>query len=113
MLAVMRIRAVVITMLLLAACGGETKVEVAPVPDDAATTTTEQREGPQAYVDSGNFETGLHLGLIRKFDRTARTVTVDFATFAAYFDDEPAFATHFWFSLDDGEVSAIEEQYIP
>ena len=38
---------------------------------------------------------------------------VDFATFAAYFDGEQAFATHFWITLEDGKAVAVEEQFVP
>lgn len=72
---------IAVALFLLGACGSDDKQN-----DEAAVTTTTSTtaaplEGPQAYVDSGNYVTGLHMAKITKFDRTTRVVTYDVVQF--------------------------------
>lgn len=97
----MRLRSVAavvsVGLAFLGACGDDAESPSTPSTSAGATTSTVPSvttPGEQSYVDSGDYETGLHLVKITKFDRTARTVTYDAVQFltgdaarAAYEED--------------------------
>lgn len=67
---------------MLGACGNDAKKADTETPTSTTTSTTaEPLEGPQAYVDSGNYVNGLHMAKITKFDRDTRTITYDVVQF--------------------------------
>lgn len=68
-------------LFLLGACGGDDKKDDPAVAATTTSTTAEGLEGPQAYVDSGNYITGLHIGFIKAIDKAGRKIEFDAAEF--------------------------------
>ncbi len=81
------IAATAVFLVLLGACGDDKPtVENAPVPAEststtAAVTSTTGLEGPQAYVDSGDYVTGLHIAYVTSLNADDRKIVIDVAQF--------------------------------
>lgn len=93
-------------LFLLGACGSDDKKDDPAVAATTTTsTTTEGLEGPQAYVDSGNYVTGLHIGYIKAIDKAARKIEFDATEFLT--GDQAAKA----YQEDTGEADTPPNDY--
>lgn len=66
---------------LLGACGADSKDDSSASTVAPTSTTEAGPEGPQVYVDSGNYVSGVHIAFVSSIDTTKRTATIDVAQF--------------------------------